>query len=433
MKTAAVAFPRTRLCSSDPRLAADGGYPLRCPLELPQLPPHPHLRHGDRPPASPRHSTRARARAGRLRSLSCLCKLAARREAFVLDLQFPGRNPVNSIPLRRLALALAALRLATTTAHAQLFRAYDLIDRKRRQSLHSPAAVPVAARCACRCGRRWGNLERGTPGTQDGPVTIAKSVTILAAPGARPRQRRGRRRQRDRHQRRGCPGGASQSGHRAAAGCGRRPRDRHDERREPHDPGLPHRPHGERRRARERHRSAAGFGNDHPPEFPERPADRERRESHARAFVDPVERIHGRLGDRHGPGTTTQLDIADSTITETGLGGVRSESQNATASVRVAVRASNLAQNYPQGAAAVSSAGGAAELAIGDSLVSGNIEGVIATGAGARAWVSGNIVSGNGTGFWNYGSGAVFESAGNNAMRHNATDLIGTIGAVVTK
>ncbi len=76
---------------------------------------------------------------------------------------------------------------------------------------------------------------------------------------------------------------------------------------------------------------------------------------------------------------------------------------------------------------------GAAELAIGDSLVSGNIEGVIAMGAGARAWVSGNIVSGNGTGFWNYGSGAVFESAGNNAMRHNATDLIGTIGAVVTK
>src|SRR5690606_31376504 len=100
--------------------------------------------------------------------------------------------------------------------------------------------------------------------------------------------------------------------------------------------------------------------------------------------------------------------------------------------VNVAVRDSSLVQNYPQGGAAVSS-GGPATLSIANSLVSGNVEGVIASGTGARAWLSGNIVSGNSTGFWNYGSGAVLESAGDNAMRNNGTDTTGTIGTVTKK
>ena len=38
----------TRLCCSDPRLTADGSYPLRCPVES-RLSSAPHPRHGDRP------------------------------------------------------------------------------------------------------------------------------------------------------------------------------------------------------------------------------------------------------------------------------------------------------------------------------------------------------------------------------------------------
>ena len=128
-------------------------------------------------------------------------------------------------------------------------------------------------------------------------------------------------------------------------------------------------------------------------------------------------------------GTTTKTDISDSLVTGNGLGGLRSQSNGATATVNVAVRGSSLVQNYPQGGAAVSS-GGPATLSIANSLISGNAEGVIASGTGARAWLSGNIVSGNSTGFWNYGSGAVFESAGDNAMRNNGTDTTGTIGTV---
>ncbi len=127
-------------------------------------------------------------------------------------------------------------------------------------------------------------------------------------------------------------------------------------------------------------------------------------------------------------GAMTTADIADSTLDGHGL-AVFAFSLNATAPVRVSLRGIRLVRNS-SGATAISNAGAAVALSVSDSVVSNNSQTGIRTGtANTRAWVSGNTVSDNGTGFSN--AGGIFESAGNNALRNNATaDTAGVIGGV---
>ncbi len=125
-------------------------------------------------------------------------------------------------------------------------------------------------------------------------------------------------------------------------------------------------------------------------------------------------------------GTTTTADIADSTIDGNGT-GVFAGSIIASALAKVSVRDSQVVRNLQNGVIANSGIG-TTTLSVSNSIVSNNGLGILATGAGAKVWASGNTVSDNVTGLSNVG--AVFESAGDNAVRNNGTDTTGAITAI---
>ena len=56
--------------------------------------------------------------------------------------------------------------------------------------------------------------------------------------------------------------------------------------------------------------------------------------------------------------------------------------------------------------------------------------GIIVWSAGSKVWASGNTVSDNAYGLFNFNSLGLFESAGNNAVRNNGTNKVGTISVV---
>lgn len=127
-------------------------------------------------------------------------------------------------------------------------------------------------------------------------------------------------------------------------------------------------------------------------------------------------------------GTTTTASVADSTLQGSGVGGYAG-STNATATAILAVGGSQVDRNG-FGLQASSSAGGTARLTARDNLITnGQFYGIQVTGAGARAWAVGNTVS---DGLFGLAaeSGGVFESAGDNAVRNNGTNKSGTIAVV---
>ena len=127
-------------------------------------------------------------------------------------------------------------------------------------------------------------------------------------------------------------------------------------------------------------------------------------------------------------GAATAAAIADSTL-EANYAAVFAWSADATGAVEVSVRDSQLAGNT-FGAYALSSSGAAVSLVAGGNVVTlTSQEAIAADGAGARVWARGNIVTGNGTGLAAL-AGGLFESAGDNAVRDNATDKVGTITVI---
>jgi hypothetical protein len=130
--------------------------------------------------------------------------------------------------------------------------------------------------------------------------------------------------------------------------------------------------------------------------------------------------------------STTTADIAESTIDGNALQGVVAISSNATAVVKASVRDSRIVQTNGIGVIAESDAGASVTLSVSNNIVSNNAGvGIESVGAGGKVWASGNTVSGNSTGLFNTG-GAIFESAGNNSVRNNGADTSGTISTVAT-
>ena len=122
--------------------------------------------------------------------------------------------------------------------------------------------------------------------------------------------------------------------------------------------------------------------------------------------------------------TTTTADIATSTVSAN-KHGIVSYSNIAGAAVKVSVRDSQAVGNSNNGMTAQSNGGGSATLSVSGNVISNNGIGVVSYLAGAQVLTSGNTVSDNGTGFYN--DAGLLQSAGDNAVRNNANDVTGVI------
>jgi hypothetical protein len=129
-------------------------------------------------------------------------------------------------------------------------------------------------------------------------------------------------------------------------------------------------------------------------------------------------------------GTPTTAEIADSTVSGN-FAGVQLRSGNAAGVIKVSVHDSRIFQNSAEGVEAFADPGGTVTVSVSDNVIANNGTG-IAADAGGKAWASGNTVVGNGTGLRQFGSG-IFESVGNNAVRNNSTQTSGTIAVVAPK
>ena len=130
---------------------------------------------------------------------------------------------------------------------------------------------------------------------------------------------------------------------------------------------------------------------------------------------------------RGSTASTTTADIADSTMSSNSY-GVYAYSDNAGAVVKVSVRDSRAVGNVNTGITADSTAGAPVTVSASNNIISNNNTGIYAQSPGARVWASGNTVSDNTVGLYNFA--AVFESAGDNAVRNNTTSTNGTITTV---
>ena len=128
---------------------------------------------------------------------------------------------------------------------------------------------------------------------------------------------------------------------------------------------------------------------------------------------------------RGSTASTTTADIADSTMSSNSY-GVYAYSDNAGAVVKVSVRDSRTVGNGNFGITADSTAGASVTVSASNNIVSNNSIGIFAQSPGARVWASGNTVSDNTYGFSNINS-ALFESAGDNAVRNNSSGNGGVI------
>ena len=128
--------------------------------------------------------------------------------------------------------------------------------------------------------------------------------------------------------------------------------------------------------------------------------------------------------------STSTVDIADSTIDGNNT-GIYAISQVSSAILKLSVRDSRIVHNSNSGLFVISNAGAAASLTASNNMVSNNNIGIGAYFAGVKVWASGNTVSdNNGHGLEN--NSALFETAGNNAVRNNGVNL-GTITAIATQ
>jgi Right handed beta helix region len=129
--------------------------------------------------------------------------------------------------------------------------------------------------------------------------------------------------------------------------------------------------------------------------------------------------------------TITTANIAESTIDGNST-GVNAISYNATAAVTVSVRDSRMVSNQSFGLLVRSNFGASVSLSASNNIVSNNNIGISASEGGAKVWASGNTVTDNSlVGFQN--NSAVFETAGNNAVRNNGFANTGTITVVATQ
>jgi len=127
-------------------------------------------------------------------------------------------------------------------------------------------------------------------------------------------------------------------------------------------------------------------------------------------------------------GTTTTVSVSGSTL-EGGLAGAVAYSGNATATVKLAVSGSQVDRN-DYGLYAVSGAGGAVTLTAAGNVVTNSVfEALFVSGTGAKGWATGNTMTDNGTGL-SVAGGGVLESAGDNAVRNNTANKVGTISVV---
>ena len=127
--------------------------------------------------------------------------------------------------------------------------------------------------------------------------------------------------------------------------------------------------------------------------------------------------------------STTTADIADSTMSSNAY-GVYANSTNAGAVVKVSVRDSRAVVNVYYGVVALSSTGAPVTVSASNNIISNNSVGIYASLPGARVWASGNTVSDNAFGLYNNSNSALIESAGDNAVRNNTTQTTGTITAI---
>ncbi|MCL4688175.1 MAG: right-handed parallel beta-helix repeat-containing protein [Burkholderiales bacterium] len=130
-------------------------------------------------------------------------------------------------------------------------------------------------------------------------------------------------------------------------------------------------------------------------------------------------------------GTTTTATVADSTLDGNNVGAF-AHSTNATAALRLAVRDSRVEGNS-FGLYALATQGATTTLVASGNIVTNSaFHGIAADGAGARVWATANTVSYNTTGITNL-NGALFETTKSNAVRINAVDKSGLIGVVATE
>jgi hypothetical protein len=130
-------------------------------------------------------------------------------------------------------------------------------------------------------------------------------------------------------------------------------------------------------------------------------------------------------------GTPTFADIADSTMAGNAIAGVWLRSNNLDGTIKVSVHGNRISQSGTA-VGAGSDAGGAVTLSVTDNVIANNSNGVAGDSAGTRVFVSGNTIIGNLFGLRTTGAG-VIESAGNNALYDNNTDTSGTITVIATK
>ena len=121
---------------------------------------------------------------------------------------------------------------------------------------------------------------------------------------------------------------------------------------------------------------------------------------------------------------STTADIADSTISNNSY-GVYSYAANAAAVLKVTVHDSRIVGNAIHGITAASAGAGPSVVSASNNVISNNGTGILASQPGARVWASGNTVSNNVYGLDN--NAGLLESAGDNAVRNNTTQTQGTI------
>jgi hypothetical protein len=130
-------------------------------------------------------------------------------------------------------------------------------------------------------------------------------------------------------------------------------------------------------------------------------------------------------------GTTTSADIADSSL-DSNTTGLQSLSTDATAAINVTLRSNQIIRSATVGVAAQSNAGATVSVAASSNMIAGNGTGMASSSAGTKVLARGNTVSNNGTGFF-IDATSLFESAGDNALRNNGINKVGTVALVTTE
>ncbi len=130
-----------------------------------------------------------------------------------------------------------------------------------------------------------------------------------------------------------------------------------------------------------------------------------------------------------GVGLLSKLDIAYS-ILSGNSNGVTIWSEATMADVMVSIKDSQIVRNANVGVSTNSFNGSNVWVTVSGNIISNNGTGVASNDQGTKVLAFGNTVSGNGTGFVR-GTG-VFETSGLNTVRNNGTDTVGAFTPVST-